>query len=83
MSYAGPWLAADLVLLLGLRLHLVHLHHLVPIVVDHLDGNLAPLGRVEGMRCRLVQGAPRGLVDIAVRGALELLVVLLVRSVVG
>ena len=35
-------------LLCHISSHLVYLQHLIPIVIDHLHGNLAGFGRVEG-----------------------------------
>ena len=49
----------------------VDLEHLVPVVVDDLDGNLSRRGRVEGVALGAVEGGPLGFVDLGAEGSFE------------
>jgi len=75
-------------LILPRSLHLVHLHNLIAIVVDHLHGDLAlpgafAFGGVEGAADGGVEGGPGGFVDLGAKGALELVVWFVAAGEVG
>ena len=51
-----------------------HSQHLVAVVVDHLDRDLAGIGHGEWAADRAVEASPRGFIDLGAQGALQLLV---------
>ena len=50
-------------------LHVEHLQHLIPVVVDHLDGELACYRVVEQAAGFAEETAPGGFVDVGPPGA--------------
>src|SRR3990172_6730131 len=52
-----------------MRLNLVHLHQLVAVVVDHLDGDAACVGIGEGTTHRRVERGPGFFVDLGPEGS--------------
>src|SRR5271157_2343516 len=50
----------------------INLQHLVAVVVDYFDGDLACFGWVEGAAGRGIQSGPRGLINFGAQGAFQL-----------